>query len=45
VISPQGMQRPLPDNGDLRLVEGTNQHGQATAAYIPVSSHFSQAGQ
>lgn len=35
----------LPDNGDLRFVIGTNQHGEAGAAYIPVSSHFAQAQQ
>jgi len=32
--------RPQADNGDVRFVIGTNQHGQANAAYIPVSSNF-----
>jgi hypothetical protein len=44
-FAPLGIQRPLTDNGETKLVEGTNQHGQATAAYIPVSSHYSPAGQ
>jgi hypothetical protein len=44
VNAPEGTQRTQADNGDVRFVEGTNQHGQATAAYIPVTSHFSQAG-
>ncbi len=37
--------RPLPDNGNTRFAAGTNQHGQFNAAYIPLSSHYSQAGQ
>lgn len=45
VNTPEGMQRTQADLGEIRLVEGTNQHGQATAAYIPVTSHFAQAGQ
>jgi hypothetical protein len=45
VSAPLGVDRPLTDNGDVKLVQGTNQHGQATAAYIPVSSHYSPAGQ
>lgn len=45
VNAPQGLQRPLTDNGNTRYVIGTNQHGQANAAYIPVSSNFSPAGQ
>jgi hypothetical protein len=44
-FAPLGIYRPLPDNGEVKLVEGTNQHGQATTAYIPVSSHYSPAGQ
>lgn len=40
-----GWQRPLPDNGDVKLVVGNDQHGQARMAYIPVTSHFAPAGQ
>jgi hypothetical protein len=36
---------PLADQGQTRFVVGTNQHGQAVAAYIPVSSNFGQARQ
>ena len=36
---------PQADNGQVRFVIGTNQHGQANAAYIPLSSHFAQASQ
>jgi hypothetical protein len=35
----------LADNGQVRYVIGTNQHGNANAAYIPVSSHFAQGQQ
>lgn len=33
------------DNGQTRFVIGTNGHGTASAAYIPVNSHFAPAGQ
>jgi len=36
---------PLPDNGQVKFVIGTNQHGQPSSANIPMTSHFSQAGQ
>ena len=36
---------PQADNGQVRFVIGTNQHGQAGSAYIPLSSHFAQASQ
>lgn len=36
---------PLPDNGDVKFVIGTNQHGQANSADIPMTSHFAPAGQ
>lgn len=45
VNTPLGTQRAQSDLGDTRLVVGTNQHAQATVADIPVTSHFSQAGQ
>jgi hypothetical protein len=41
----QTQDRPLPDQGNVRYVVGTNQHGTPNAAYIPVSSHFQPAGQ
>jgi len=37
--------RPLTDDGQTRFVIGTNQHGQANCAYIPLDSHFGQANQ
>ncbi|HEX4085201.1 MAG TPA: hypothetical protein VHY22_09835 [Chthoniobacteraceae bacterium] len=46
ITSPMTVQNgPLPDNGQTKYVIGTNQHGNAHAAYIPVTSHFAQAGQ
>jgi hypothetical protein len=36
---------PQADQGQTRFVVGTNQHGQAAAAYIPVSSNFGPARQ
>ena len=36
---------PQADNGQTRFVIGTNQHGQANSAYIPLTSHFAQSGQ
>ena len=36
---------PQADNGQTRFVSGTNQHGQPTSAYIPLTSHFAQASQ
>jgi hypothetical protein len=39
------LQRAQSDNGNVRFVIGTNQHAQATAAYIPVSSNFGPARQ
>jgi hypothetical protein len=35
----------LPDDGMTRFVMGTNQHGQAAGANIPVTSHYAPAGQ
>ena len=35
----------LPDEGQTKFVIGTNQHANATAAYVPVSSNFGQARQ
>jgi hypothetical protein len=35
----------LPDNGEVKFVTGTNQHGEAASAYIPVSSNFAQGQQ
>jgi len=34
---------PQADNGQVRFTTGTNQHGQASSAYIPLTSHFAQA--
>ena len=45
VMAPLGMYRPISDNGNTRFVIGTNQHGVANAAYIPVSSNFAPASQ
>ena len=46
VISPMAVQdRTQADKGDVKLVIGTNQHGQANVAYIPVTSHFAPSGQ
>ena len=39
------LQRIQPDNGDVKLVIGNDQHGQAHVAYIPQTSHFGPAGQ
>jgi len=36
---------PLPDNGEVRFVTGTNQHGDTMSAYIPTSSNFAQGQQ
>jgi len=36
---------PQADNGQVRFVTGTNQHGQANSAFIPLSSHFAQSNQ
>ncbi len=36
---------PLADQGQTRFVTGTNEHGQPTQAYIPVSSSFGPARQ
>ena len=41
----QGREGNLPNSGAVRFVTGTNQHGQANSAYIPLDSHFGQAGQ
>ncbi len=41
----QSQEGPMPDNGQVRFVTGTNQHAQANQAYIPLSSNFGPARQ
>jgi hypothetical protein len=36
---------PQADNGQIRFVTGTNEHGQPNSAYIPLTSHFAPASQ
>ena len=46
VTTPMTVQNgPLADDGMTKFVVGTNQHGTASTANIPVTSHFAQAGQ
>ena len=44
-VSYQQRNGPQPDQGQVKFVTGTNQHGQANSAYIPMTSHFSPGGQ
>jgi hypothetical protein len=41
----QAQEGVLPDEGQTRYVVGTNQHGEANAAYIPLTGNFGPARQ
>ena len=45
VLPLQAQEGVQADQGQTRFVVGTNQHGQASAAYIPLSSSFGPARQ